>query len=274
MSQKINFSDYPASGVYFLEIDNSIITGTYSQTALRLAVGFNMRGPFNRPVYVADTDTLNRLFGNVDRKLERRGCFTNRNVRTMISKAPVYVMNLLAVDTSNKESNKDTVGFTILSLEPTVDSSTFKAPYVYMYDRTKFWIADENAFVDNVFQSASHVMDASVSSIEESAMFGISNCGTKDISVIVRKSENVSGYNLSFLDYFGSLEDIPYRWINPNDFVSDYFVDVFVIAGDWGEDKYQDFTGDVVWSKYFTSEGLRKDMLNKFLRLDAVNVIA
>lgn len=274
MSQKINFSDYTASGVYFIEIDNSIITGTSVQAALRLAVGFNMRGPFNRPVYIADTETCTRLFGGIDRKLERRGCFTNRNVRTMIPKAPMFVLNLLNVDTSNKESNKDTVGATILSLTPKKASLTFNTPYAYMYDRTKFWIADEKAFVGNTFVGASKQIDASVDNLEEAAMFGMSNCGTKDISVIIRKSETVQGYNLSFLDYYGSQDDIPYPWINPNDYVSDYFVDVYVISGDWGEDKYAALTGDVVWSNYFTPQGLKKDKLKKFLRLDVVNVIA
>ena len=197
MSQKINFSDYTASGVYFIEIDNSIITGTSVQAALRLAVGFNMRGPFNRPVYIADTETCTRLFGGIDRKLERRGCFTNRNVRTMIPKAPMFVLNLLNVDTSNKESNKDTVGATIFSLTPKKASLSFNTPYAYMYDRTKFWVADEKAFVDNTFVGASKRVDSSVDNLEEAAMFGISNCGTKDISVIIRKSETVQGYNLS-----------------------------------------------------------------------------
>ena len=48
---KINFSDYKASGVYYIEVDNTISTAT-RQAALRLAVGFNGRAPFNRPVYL------------------------------------------------------------------------------------------------------------------------------------------------------------------------------------------------------------------------------
>lgn len=277
MSQKINFSDYTASGVYFIEIDNSIITGSSVQAALRLAVGFNMRGPFNRPVYISDTETITKLFGGIDRKLERRGCFTNRNARTMVPKAPLFVLNLLNVDTQNNPSNKDTVGSAIFSVNPMAENYYFPAPYAYMYDRSRFWVADDKAFVDNLFQSASveaaTPYGINIDSIEESALFGISNCGTKDISVIIRKSENVQGYNLTFLDYYGNEDDIPYPWINPNDYVSDYFVDVYVIAGDWGEDKYASFAGDVVWGNYFDVTGIKKDKFKKFLRLDAVNVI-
>ena len=273
MSQKINFSDYPASGVYFIEIDNSIITSSNVQTALRMAVGFNMQGPFNRPVYISSTEECNKLFGGIDRKMERRGCFTNRNIRTMLRKAPVYVMNMLNVDTSDKESNKDTVGYTLLSLDPKIESHTSKAPYAYMYDRTRFWIADDDAFVENTFVKGSDEIDSSVDTIEKAALFGVSNCGTRDISVIVRKSESVNGYNLTFLDYYGNQDDIPYKWINPNDFVSDYFVDVIAISGNWDKSKYPSFANDVVWSSYFSNDGLLKDKLNKFLRLDAVNVI-
>ena len=99
MANKINFSDYKASGVYFIERDNSIITTSGSQTASRVAVGFNMKGPFNRPVYVANTDDGNKFFGTIDRKLERNGCFTNRMMRTMLRKSPIYVLNLLPVKT-------------------------------------------------------------------------------------------------------------------------------------------------------------------------------
>ena len=279
MSQKINFSDYPASGVYFIEIDNSIISSSNVQTALRIAFGFNMQGPFNRPVYISTPDMCDKLFGPIDRKMERRGCWTNRNIRTMLKKSPVYVMNLLNVDTSDKESNKDTVGYTLLSLDPKIESHTAKAPYAYMYDRTRFWIADDDAFVDNTFINGSKKMlnsnDSSVDVdlIEKAALFGISNCGTRDISVIVKKSESVNGYNLTFLDYYGNQDDIPYKWINPNDYVSDYFVDVIAIAGNWDKSKYASFASDVVWSGYFSEEGLMKDKLAKFLRLDAVNVI-
>jgi hypothetical protein len=191
----------------------------------------------------------------------------------MLRKSPVFALNLLNVDTSNKASNKDTVGSLILSFDPNKDSSTFKEPYAFMYDRTKFWIADDQAFVNNTFVKDSKEIDDAVSNLSEAAFVGLTNCGTKDISVIVKKSENLKGYNVTFLDYYGSKDNIPYSWINPNDFVSDYFVDVIAISGNWDKSQYAAFADDVVWSAYFTPEGLKKDKLNKFLRLDAVNVV-
>lgn len=270
MSQKFNFQDYNASGVYFIEVDNSVITTSNVQSALRIAVGFNKQGPFNRPVYVSNSDECTRLFGNIDRKLERRGCFTNRNIRSMITKAPVYALNLLAVDTSDKEANKDKVGFVILPLTAKKDSSTFEGTYANMYDRTRFWIADDETFVNKNFTSASQSYDASVNDITKAALLGLGNCGTKDLSVIIRKAENITGYDITFLEYYGSQEEIPYSWINPNDYVSDYFVEVYALGGDWGADKYASLANDPLYSQYFTSDGIKKDMFNRFLRLDSV----
>ena len=50
---KINLSDYKASGVYFVEVDNSVITRRSYNSAARLATGFSTTGPFNRPVYLS-----------------------------------------------------------------------------------------------------------------------------------------------------------------------------------------------------------------------------
>ena len=221
MANKINFSDYRASGVYFLEIDNSVISTSSSRTALRMAVGFNMRGPFNRPVYVAGADDCNKFFGPIDRRLERQGCFTNRMVRTMVRKAPVYVLNLL------KTTDADKVGCWFLpfgTAPAESDASTgkweFETRYDDMYDRTKFWMADDRAFVNNAFKANSYTSD-----LKDAPFYAVGNCGTKDISVIVKKAD-VTGYNVTFLEYYGSKDEIPYKWINPNDYVSDYFVDV------------------------------------------------
>jgi hypothetical protein len=262
--QKINFSDYKSSGVYFLEYDNSVVNTTSVQSALRLAVGFNMTGPFNRPVYIENTKDIDDLFGPINRKLERKGCYTNRNLRTMVSKAPVYALNLLKVDTNDK------VGYSLLSLDPNTTNVNTEMPYADMYDRSRFWVADDLTFVNKGFGKDKSGIDTT---LESGAMFGVGNCGTKDLSVIIRKAENISGYNITFLDWYGTEEAIPYKWVRPTDYVSDYFVEVYCISGKWDASTYESYAQDPTWSEYFTKDGLKKDKLGKFLRLDAVTLV-
>lgn len=261
----LNLSDYKSSGVYFVEIDNSIAKGTNANAALRLAVGFNENGPFNRPVYLSSAAECNELLGDIDRKLERRGCYTNRNIRTMVAKAPVYALNLLSVDTKDSSTNPDTVGFNAISFDASKQNIPGKTLFANMYDRTKFWVADSSVMM-NAIASATEADD-----IIHAPLFGFGNCGTKDISLIVRKAEGLMGYNVTFLDWFGSEDAIPYKWINPYDYVSDYFVQVIAVAGNYNN--HSSFSADSVWGAFFNTKGLKKEMVNKFLRLDSVNVL-
>ena len=217
----INFSDYKASGVYYLEVDNSISTAT-RQTALRLAVGFNGKAPFNRPVYLASTTDCDDFLGPIDRKLERKGCYTNRAIRTMITKAPVYALNLLPIDTaSDVTKNKDLAGVVDLKFAPS-DSAPAgrKMRYCDLFDRSKFWVADENAMMFNLKDSRLIDASAGEEDIEgtgvgsqdkqfaDCAFYAVGNCGTSDISLIVRKAEDLSGFNVTFLDWYGKEDDI------------------------------------------------------------------
>jgi hypothetical protein len=261
----LNLSDYKSSGVYFVEVDNSIAKGTNANAALRLAVGFNENGPFNRPVYLSSAAECNELLGDIDRKLERRGCYTNRNIRTMVAKAPVYALNLLSVDTKDSSTNPDVVGFNAISFDASKQNISGKTLFANMYDRTKFWVADSSVMM-NAIAGATEATD-----IIHAPLFAFGNCGTKDISLIVRKAEGLMGYNVTFLDWFGSEDAIPYKWINPYDYVADYFVQVIAVAGNYNN--HSSFSADSAWGAFFNAKGLKKEMVNKFLRLDSVNVL-
>ena len=75
-------------------------------------------------------------------------------------------------------------------------------------------------------------------------------------------------------DWFGSDDKIPYTWVKPSDYISDYFVQVISISGDWTS---ADLSTDIFWKQYFQLNGttsvLKADKLNKFLKLDGVSVI-
>lgn len=255
----LNLSDYKSSGVYFVEVDNSIVQGTAANAALRLAVGYNEQGPFNRPIYLSSTADCDELLGDIDRKLERKGCYTNRSIRTMVAKAPVYAINLLPVQTSDKTS------FYEISFNIGVSNKSGKVGFKELFDRTKFWVADSDTMMRGIAQDASYD-DSSIG-----PLFAFGNCGTKDMSLIVRKAEDLKGYNVTFLDWYGSKDAIPYKWVNPYDYVSDYFVQVVAVAGSYNN--YEALAKDPLWKQYFNDNGVKREAFNRFLRLDAVKVI-
>lgn len=264
----LNLSDYKSSGVYFVEIDNSISTGSIN-SAIRLAVGYNEQGPFNRPIYLSSTADCDELLGDIDLRLERRGCYTNRNIRTMVPTAPVYALNLLPVDTSNNSNDKS--GFCALSFDVQHPNTEGKIPFYQMYDRSKFWIADSSTMMHNVAAAIANDSSTVKADTLHGPLFAVGNSNVKDISLIIRKAEGITGYNVTFLDWYGSKDAIPYSWINPYDYVSDYFIQVIAVNGNYTN--YGTYSKDSSWKSYFTANGLKKDSLNKFLRLDAVSVI-
>jgi len=62
--------------------------------------------------------------------------------------------------------------------------------------------------------------------------------------------------------WYGSITNIP-PYVYPTDYVSDYMVDVVVVAGDWSN--YQALSVDKTWSKYFDATGLLKNQVQNFI---------
>ena len=91
---KLDLTQFKASGVYTLEFDasESIILNTQT---IRLVIGFSRKGPFNSPVYLPDTKTARRIFGEIDPFLESRGSFFHRSLFTCLEIGPIFGLNLL-----------------------------------------------------------------------------------------------------------------------------------------------------------------------------------
>lgn len=269
----ISFSDYKAAGVYFEEIDNSVINPSNPVVrAQRLLVGTGAGTVYNRPVYLGSMNDVDALIGPIDKKSERKGSFFERSVRTAIKKSPIFAINLLPVNTVESSSNTDTVGINALSFDPLANNIAEKALFAQMYDRSKFWIASDTALM-NAVNGLKTDSGARFTDKNHSPFFSVGNCSTKDISIIVKKAEGLSGYNVTFGDWFGNENDIPYRWIDKNEYVSDYFVQVIAIAGKWDESMYASLANDPSWKEYFSVDGLNQNKLGKFLRLDSVTVL-
>lgn len=298
----LDLSSIKSAGIYTIEIDESQRIET-QVSALRLLVGFAGKGPFNRPVYIQNDAQRQKLFGDIDSKLEKKGCFFNRAAQTMLENSPILALNLLKVDDSY--DGPDQVNYVALSLDAgaknpavtdpglvygevdyladTIDNEIYgtstgnvipfvgKAPYASMFDRSRFWIPS----AANLMQVASVGLGVAgktmVGNFEKSNFINFANTGTDEVSLLVYKPEGFAGYDVTAKDWYGGEENIPFGWIRPSDYMSDYFIRVVAVKGNWSN--YPILSSDSTWGNYFDSKGIRKDKIFQFSQAEGVTFI-
>lgn len=298
----LDLSTLKAAGVYTLEIDNSVRTST-TTNSLRMIPGFSNKGPFNRPVYLQDDSERISIFGDIDTKLEHKGCYFNRMMRTLLQEGPIIALNLLNVD--NSYNGPDQVNFTAMSLDtatpnPKISGSRKYGQYDYcaknvdqiiygydtgdmipfvgntpfssLYNRSRFWIPDKE-LLTAVAAKALQTSDftSGRGSYEYTNFLNFANVGTEEFSILVFKPENIIGYDITAESWYGSAESIPFGWIRPSDYISDYFLQVVCVKGNWSN--YPVLSTDPMWKAYFDKKGIKKNRINNFIGAEGVTLI-
>src|SRR5574344_1919574 len=88
-----------SAGTYRFERDKSEISNDVTTISnLRLVVGFSKMGPFNTVKLVTSPAQFIKLYGNIDRSLEKRGSFFHRSALAALSAGPILCLNLLNLD--------------------------------------------------------------------------------------------------------------------------------------------------------------------------------
>ena len=296
-----DFLTIKAAGVYTQEIDNS--TRSVIQTnALRLIPGFSNKGPFNRPVWLdTDADRLT-IFGDIDTKLEHKGCFFNRFLRTSLQEGPVIALNLLNTDDSY--NGPDQVNYAALSLDAAtpnpdvkpgrkygqydysadgVDKALYgtkagdmipfvgQTPFSSLFNRSRFWIPDKDMLTAVAARGlGSPDYTDGGGSYEYTNFLNFGNVGTEEFSILVLipKPEDLKAYHITAEQWYGGVENIPFGWIRPSDYISDYFIQVVCVKGNWSN--YPVLSTDPVWKAYFNKDGIIRDKINNFMNAEGV----
>ena len=252
----INIADYKRAGVFINEIDDSVRQVPAQTELINLVPGFSKKGPVNKPILISTPQELFEIFGDIDRNLEKKGCFFHRTILSMLRNAPVWALNLLSTN-----DDLDQIDWTSISLTASVVNKTVdKAPYADFYDRADFWERDTDAFLA--------VADAN--RVDNSHIFHITNLSDKKASVFMYKSD-VLGFDETLEDWYGGEENVP-LYLYPKDQVKDYLVKMLIVQGDWSD--FQTLAVDSRWSQYFNVNGLRKDQVNNFINDRAINVLS
>lgn len=258
---KLDLSQFKASGVYTLEFDASANVILTTQT-IRLVVGFSNKGPFNAPVYIPDVTTALAIFGDIDKNLEAKGSFFQRSIFTCLNAGPIFALNLLRLNNDVDSPTADVVPYFGYSVDTEQKNGVLTDKLLASYyNKERFWYADTNYFL------------ATRSIVDQGRIFNLVNLGSTPMSIITRKSTDANpplqGYDIFAIDWYGP-GNVP-SYVNPYDYISDWFIDVIAVAGDWTD--YTALSQDPQWSSYFTPNGFIKSQITNFLNNADVNLI-
>ena len=280
---KLDLSQFKASGVYTLEFDASENIIINPQT-IRLVIGYSNIGPFNTPVYCPDITTFQSIFGSTDKALEKKGSFFHRSVLTCLGSGPVFALNLRllnnTVDTfgdPDYTAGADVARYRAFSMDseeqnganatggysdPLTNQDKLVSSY---YNKEKFWFPDPNYLLATE--------DSAGAQPDSRKLFSLVNLGQNPVSIIVRKSLDstfpLRGFDITAREYFGA-DNVP-SYMNQYDYLSDWFIDVIVISGNWTD--YQALANDPVYNTYFTSKGFIKSRIDNFLSQNGINTL-
>lgn len=280
---KLDLSQFKASGVFTLEFDaseNIII----NPSTIRLVIGYSNIGPFNTPVFCPDATTFQSIFGSVDKTLEKKGSFFHRSVLTCIGSGAVFALNLRLLNNTVDEfgdpdfsAGADVARYRAFSMD-TEEQNGANATGAYSdpltnqdklvssyYNKEKFFFPDPDYFLAT--------QDNAGSQPDARKLFSLVNLGQNPVSIIARKSLDstfpLRGFDITAREFFGP-DNVP-TYMNQFDYLSDWFIDIIVISGNWTD--YQALSNDPIYNTYFTTKGFIKSKIDDFLTQNGINTL-
>lgn len=220
MAIPVHLQQFKAAGIYRVVFDHSQILNQDTQM-LRLVVGYSEKGPFNVPVLVKDPYEFRALFGDISKKLEKRGIYFHRLALQMLQVSPILCLNL-------KKFDGETVGGATIStdfnpkFEP-IDAVTLNVEDIY--DTTRFWTLDAQK-LNNLRSVEGALMDQYLN-------ISATNIKAKSATYFIRKASGakIAGYNITVNDWYSD-EEMP-EFLEPykNNLISDFFAEIYVFKG-------------------------------------------
>lgn len=229
-----------SSGIYRFVFDKSEIPPAEAET-MRLVVGYSEKGPFNTPVYIDNANDFITIFGNISKKLERKGIYFHRSALQALNGGPILALNVKPFGDekkSDKSDNPDAEKVQTLAFNPaaldtsltinTANKSTIKS----IYDTNRFWYLDADQLPKKIGNDESNVTTATYISV--------ATTGTKEDSctLFIRKYKPTD-YDITIREWYAanSTQEMPFylEGIQDNK-LNDYFAEVFVFRGRFTKD--------------------------------------
>ena len=252
MAIPVYLQQFKAAGIYRVVFDKSTMINVNSEI-LRLVVGYSEHGPFNIPTYITNTTMFKTLYGDVSKKLEKRGIWFHRLAQQALASGPILALNLKKFE--DESVGAATIDTAFNTKFDAIDLEQLRVEDIY--DTTRFWELSAEKLND-------------LRTVDGSKMDKYINIATTDTkqssaTFFIRKASGstVSSYNVTLNDWYSDGTDTLPEYLEDakNTLVSDYMAEIFVFKGKFTKEQVlastslkQHFTtdenGDLVLRKY------------------------
>ena len=228
MAIPVHLQQFKAAGIYRVVFDKSTILGVDSEI-LRLVVGYSEVGPFNIPTYVKSASEFKAIYGDISKKLERRGVFFHRIALQALQGGPILCLNL------KKFAGETVDGCTInTSFNPSYEIiDTVKINVEDIYDTSRFWELSAEKLIN--LKSADNVI------MDQYINISATNTKNTSASFFIRKANGtkMNQYNITVSDWYSDkMEEMPdYLQNFKYNLISDFFAEVYVFGGHFTSDQ-------------------------------------
>ena len=235
-----------SAGIYRFVFDDSTVT-TQEVETLRMVVGYSEKGPFNTPVYVDNAADFTTIFGNISKRLERRGVYFHRMALQALQAGPILALNLKPFGDTEKVN---VLKLNINEIDSTTTLTADETPVKNIYNTNRFWYLDESNLIDTT-------------SGAKYAQIAATDIKDKSCTIFMRKY-TPDGYGLTIRDWFSNntTEEMPeYLEKIQDENLSDYFAEIFVFRGEF-DSKLTTSNGSL--SDYFAGENIDLGYNNQY----------
>ena len=242
MSIPVHLQSFKSSGIYRLTFDKSTILNQ-DANIMRLVVGYSEKGPFNTPVYIKSISDFKAVYGDVSKKMEKRGIWFNKLALQALSAGPILCLNLKKFDGETVAvSNIDTD----FNANGPISSASVNVEDIF--DTTRFWVLSADKLGE--------IKDVNGKDLSGYIRISATNTDSTSVSYFIRKAagSKVAAYNVTVSDWYkDSGEDVPeYLQSNLNCKMSDFMAEIYVFKGKFNKDQV---LASETLSNYFVADG-------------------
>lgn len=223
-----------SSGMYRFTFDKSQVPPVAAET-LRLVIGYSDKGPFNNPVYITSKQEFINLFGNINKRLEKKGIFFHRLALQALSTGPILAMNLKPFrdlkDSTDNDGIMEQVNY--LSFNPcdAFNTELKSLNVIDLFDRDRFWTIDANnlPYKINNDKGGNDYINIAATDVKDASC-----------SIFIRKCHDNSlkqYLNLTVREWYKNAgEELPeYLEGYEDDLIKDFFAEIYVFRGQFSD---------------------------------------